>query len=156
MLKTYVTGMRSATQTFKNAKGLYWQNRYMPIYESVINLVVSIILVQYMGVAGVLIGTIISSLATCVWREPYVLYHTGFGKSLKSFWIIYIKYFMVFALIMALTYLSVHFINIGGIMGFVVKCIVSAIIPNLVMLLIYRKTDEFNYLIDIVKRKIVK
>ena len=45
---------------------------------------------------------------------------------------------------------------IGGIMGFIVKCIVSAIIPNLVMLLIYRKTDEFNYLIDIVKRKIVK
>ena len=128
----------------------------MPIYESIINLVASLILVQYMGVAGVLLGTIISSLATCVWREPYVLYRTGFGKSLKNFLIIYIKYFIVFALIMALTYLSVHFINIGGIVGFIIKCIVSAIIPNVLMLIIYRKTDEFNYLVDIVKRKIVK
>lgn len=156
VVKTYITGMRSATQTFKNAKGLYWQNRYMPIYESIINLVASLILVQYMGVAGVLLGTIISSLATCVWREPYVLYRTGFGKSVKSFLIIYIKYFIVFALIMALTYLSVHFISIGGIIGFVIKCIVSAIIPNVVMLMIYRKTDEFKYVLDIVKKKIVK
>ena len=44
--------MRSAAQTFKNAKGLYWYNRYMPIYESLINLVISIALAIPFGVAG--------------------------------------------------------------------------------------------------------
>ena len=48
VIKIYFTGMRSAAQTFKNAKGLYWQNRYMPIYESLINLVASLILVKYL------------------------------------------------------------------------------------------------------------
>ena len=70
--------------------------------------------------------------------------------------IIYIKYFAVFAFIMALTYLSVHCINIGGIVGFIVKCIVSAIIPNVIMIAVYRNTDEFKYVFDIAKKKIVK
>ena len=42
VFKDYLTGMRKAAQTFKNAKGLYWYNKYMPIYESLINLVLSI------------------------------------------------------------------------------------------------------------------
>lgn len=156
VIKTYLTGMRGATQTFKNAKGLYWQNRYMPIYESLINLVASLILVQYMGVAGVLLGTIISSVATCVWIEPHVLYKYGFKKPEIYFYIRYAKYFVVFVFIMAVTYGLVSIIHIGGIGGFILKCIVSAAVPNIMIWLIYRKKDEFRYVVGIVRKKLIK
>lgn len=143
--KVYVTGMRSSVQTFKNAKGLYWQNKFMPIGESIINLVVSIVLVKYMGVAGVLLGTIMSSLLTCVWIEPRVLYKYGFHKSPATYYIKYIKYGIVFAVIMAITYGCNCLIVYDNLLTFVVKCCISGILPNLLMILFYHRTAEFKY-----------
>ncbi len=156
VLKTYITGMRSATQTFKNAKGLYWQNKYMPIYESLINLIASLILVNYMGVAGVILGTIISSLATCVWVEPHVLYKYGFDKSARGFAARYIQYFVVFLLIMAATHGCNVLIDGNGIGIFILRCIVSAGLPNIMLLLIYWRTEEFRYFYGLIMRKLGK
>lgn len=152
VVKIYITGMRSSVQTFKNAKGLYWQNKFMPIGESIINIVASVILVKYMGVMGVLLGTIISSILTCVWIEPRVLYKYGFKKSPKSYYLRYIKYFAVFAVIMAVTYYCNSLIRDDNLMTFVVKCCISGILPNILMILFYHKTNEYAY----VKQAVLK
>ncbi len=154
VIKIYISGMRGAAQTFKNAKGLYWQNRYMPIYESLINLMISIVLVDYIGVAGVLLGTIISSILTCVWIEPYVLYKYGFNKSPKIVYSKYIKYFMVFIIAVGITFTMVNFIDIRGAGGFLLKCVVSIIVPNLILFFIYKNREEFQYLKRIVWKKL--
>lgn len=145
VIKTYVTGMRVSVQTFKNAKGLYWQNKFMPIGESVINIIVSVILIQYIGVAGVILGTIISSLLTCVWIEPRVLYKFGFNKSPLNYYIKYVEYLFMFAVIMAVTYGCNYFIGSDNILTFVVKCCINIIVPNILMIVFYRKTHEFQY-----------
>ena len=154
VLKIYFTGMRKATQTFKNAKGLYWYNKYMPIYESLINLVTSLVLVIRMGVAGVVLGTIISSVLTCVWIEPHVLYKYGFKKSAKEFYLKYISYFAVFCMIMLLTYFVNTLLPDSGIAAFIIKCFVNLILPNAAVVLLYNRTDEFRYLMRILKRKV--
>ena len=145
VVKIYITGMRTSVQTFKNAKGLYWQNKFMPLGESVINLVASIVLVYNFGVAGVLLGTIISSICTCVWIEPRVLYRYGFNKSPKTYYVRYAKYLIVFSIIMAITYACNSLIISDNLLTFVVKCCISGIVPNLMMILFYYKTEEFNY-----------
>ena len=148
--------MRSAAQTFKNAKGLYWQNRYMPIYESLINLIASLILVKYLGVAGVILGTIISSVATCVWIEPHVLYKYGFKKPAKKFAARYIQYLFAFAVIMAVTYGSNMIVPQTGITAFILRCVISAAVPNIMMLTIYGRTEEFRYFYDLAKNRLRK
>lgn len=156
VVKIYFTGMRSTAQTFKNAKGLYWQNRYMPIYESLINLIASLILVKYIGVAGVILGTIISSLATCVWIEPHVLYKYGFKKSAKKFAARYLQYVLVFALIMAATYGCNLLVGGSGIGAFILRCVISAAVPNVMLLVIYGRSDEFRYFYGLAKNKLRK
>ena len=52
--------MRSTYQTFKEAAGIYYEDRFVPLLESLINIIVSIIGVKLIGLAGVFIGTIIS------------------------------------------------------------------------------------------------
>ncbi|MBP3384623.1 MAG: hypothetical protein J6M22_04055 [Firmicutes bacterium] len=157
VVKTYVTGMRVSVQTFKNAKGLYWQNKFMPIGESIVNLTASIILVQYFGVSGVILGTIISSLVTCVWIEPRVLYRHGFGKSPAAYYIKYVKYFIVFAFIMAVTYGANSLIAEDNLLTFIAKCLISAVLPNILIILIYFRTKDFKYVKDaaikVLKRK---
>lgn len=155
VIKTYIIGMRVSVQTFKNAKGLYWQNKFMPIGESIVNLAASIILVIKFGVAGVILGTIISSLLTCVWIEPRVLYKHGFNKSPKEYYIRYIKYFVVFAVIMALTYWCNSLIAEDNLMTFIAKCFISGILPNILMVLIYFRSEEFKY-VKVVAFKLLK
>lgn len=152
VIKLYITGMRSSVQTFKNAKGLYWQNKFMPIGESAINIAASVVLVKHMGVAGVLIGTIISSVLTCVWIEPRVLYKYGFNKSPKIYYAIYVKYLFVFAAIMAATYGCNNLIESDNLLTFVVKCCISGVLPNILMIMIYHNTGEYRY----VKQAVLK
>ncbi len=190
VIKIYFSGMRGAAQTFKNAKGLYWQNRYMPIYESLINLAASLVLVYNFGVAGVLLGTIISSVLTCVWIEPHVLYKYGFEKSATKFYGRYLAYLGIFAGIMAVTYVCNGLVfgseplvladgttisvlaefdglltaseGIGGWLDphgfivFVLKCVLNAVLPNILMIAIFFKTKEFAYVVSVAKRFIKK
>lgn len=152
VIKIYISGMRSSVQTFKNAKGLYWQNKFMPIAESIINLVVSVILVQRIGVIGVVIGTIISSLLTCVWIEPRVLYKHGFGKSPKNYYVRYCKYFTLFIIILIATYGLNSLVPGTGVVSFIMQCIVSVVIPNVFVIIIFHRTPEFQYAYRLCKK----
>ena len=49
------------------------QNRFAPIIESIINLVISILLVRNLGLLGVILGTITSCILVPLWNEPYIL-----------------------------------------------------------------------------------
>lgn len=153
-VKIYISGMRSAVQTFKNAKGLYWYNKYMPIYESLINLGVSLWLVISMGVSGVLIGTIVSSILTCVWIEPYVLYKYGFKKSSRDYWKRYIEYWLVFILTMSVTYGLNYLVPGKGLLAFGLHFVISLIVPNIVMFVLFRKKDEYSFMVKAFKSRI--
>ncbi|MBD9303224.1 MAG: hypothetical protein EGS63_00210, partial [Lachnospira sp.] len=49
VLNFYMSGMRKVTLNFRDAMGLYWYDRYKPIFEVIVNLVVSIVLVIEYG-----------------------------------------------------------------------------------------------------------
>lgn len=89
----YITGMRQANLMFRDAMGLFWYDRYKPLVESVINLVVSIYLVRRYEVIGIFIGTIVSSVTVDFWVEPYVLMRYGmkndWEKKLRIYFAIY-------------------------------------------------------------------
>ena len=153
VMKTYFTGMRSSAQTFKNAKGLYWYNKYMPIYESLINLGVSLVLVKPLGVSGVLLGTIVSTVTTCAWIEPYVLYKYGFHKSVMPYYKTYLKLSLVFFAILGVCYGAVSLVPGHSFIAFLIKLVISAILPNILLYIIFRNSDEFAFLKSIIKER---
>ena len=53
VINFYITGMRNTVLTYRDALGLYWQDRYKAIFESIINIVASIIFVKMFGTFGV-------------------------------------------------------------------------------------------------------
>ena len=57
----YISRMRQTNLMFREVMGLFWNDRYKAVAESIINLVVSLALVQRYGVVGIIGGTIISS-----------------------------------------------------------------------------------------------
>lgn len=150
----YFTGMRSPANSFKQAYGLYWQNRYVPIFEITINLVSSIILCKYFGVTGVFIGTILSTLTTCFWVEPYILYKHGFNMGMGGYMLKYLKYTVIAVIIGALCYYMCSFFP-ANFYGFAVKCFICLLFPNALFVIIFRRTKEYDTLKDIVMRKLI-
>lgn len=147
----YLKGIRKTCLTFKDALGLFWQDRYKPIIESIINLVASIILGIKYGVLGIFMGTIISTVTTSLWIEPYILYKYYFKENIIDYLYRFIKY----TLVVVLTYLIVQkiviLISINGILGLLIKGVVSLILSILIMTIVFIKTNEIKHVKKIFK-----
>lgn len=160
-LNFYLNGMQNAVRTFKDSMGLFWYDRYKAIVQAVLNIVVSLILVNFMGVIGVFLGTTVSMVLTAFWVEPYVLYKYGFKSSCR-------KYFLRFGMYAALTaavalitdfVCSIAVRSIGNLyVGILVRLLLCVFVADALLVLIYFRTDNFkavvNMGVDYIKGKL--
>lgn len=148
VLNFYLKGIRSTASTFDNSFGLMNYNRYVPIPECVINIGASIYFAKVIGPAGIFLGTTLSTITTSLWREPYVLMKYGLNSSFAQ----YAKRFMMyFVIVMFLWGLTRTIILVTGV-NFVMSFIIVMIVPNLFMLLLFYRSDEFKYFIKLTQR----
>ncbi|HHT7240234.1 MULTISPECIES: lipopolysaccharide biosynthesis protein [Bacillus] len=151
MVIFYERGMRNSITTVKTASGIFHEDRYAPLCQAAVNLIVSIILVQYIGMVGVFIGTFVSVLAVPFWTTPYLVYKKVFHKSVGSYFVKYFYFITIGIGTYFLTYFVCSFILVGDMVSLILKGMVCFVIPNLVYVIIFYKTDEFKYLLGIVK-----
>ena len=91
----YLSNGRLINNLFISNCGLFMKDKFRPLIEALVNLVASIVLVQFLGIVGILAGTIIGVLSTVWWREPYLLYKYEFKKSQKEYWKMQALFFIV-------------------------------------------------------------
>ena len=153
----YLTYMRKAVLMFRDACGLYWNDRYKPLAESVINLTASIYLTIHYGVIGVVIGGIISTLLTCFWVEPYVLFNNGIDIKLKDYFMDYLKFIattLLSAFASKLIYSNL-FIKIT-LINFIAGIFICISITLILWSAIFRNREEMQYLLNFAKSKFIK
>lgn len=151
VINFYLTGMRKTVLTFRDAMGLYWYDRFKPALEVILNIVASIILAKFMGVTGIFIGTAISTIFSCFWLEPYILYKYGLKENVRYYFVEYAKYLVLTIIAGIATYIVVNLIKGDNLSCFIIKAIICTIIPNLIFVLFTFKTKEFKYYKDLVK-----
>ena len=86
-LNGFIHFMRFSVLTFRDATGTFYQDRWKPLIEGLVNLILSIILVKNIGMTGVIVATIATNLLICHVIEPYVLYKYAFSKTPKHFYL---------------------------------------------------------------------
>ncbi|MDU0203785.1 hypothetical protein RQP52_22135 [Paenibacillus sp. PFR10] len=147
----YERGMRNSITTVKTTAGIFHEDRYVPLFQAAVNLVFSIILVQSIGIAGVFIGTLISAMMVPFWTTPYFVYKKVFQKPLIGYFLGYFYYAGVGVVTCLITYYASHFFVANTIITLVMKGLTCLILPNLIYILLFHKSDEFKYLMGIVK-----
>lgn len=147
----YVLGMQSVTNSFRNAYGLFWKAKYRPIIMVIINIVISLILVQIIGIEGVLLGTLISRLVTTAWLDPYIIHKYGFEESSKSYYIDYMKYLIIFLLISIFMEYCIKFLEISSVWMWILIAIMVVVIVNVLLCLLFFKTKSFQYFYQKIK-----
>ena len=141
----YLYCMRIPVSTTKNAMGLFWYDRYTPLPEVAVNLAVSVLLAQQIGIAGVLLGTVVSTLVVPFWVEPWVLFRKGLLQPVGRFFLRYLLYFSVTAAACAATG-ALCALTPGGLGGFALKLLACGAVPHVVYLAAYCRTENFRYL----------
>ncbi len=145
-LNFYVTGMRQATLVFRDSLGLFWHDRYKSVIEAMINLVASIILANRFGTAGVFWGTFISTMLTSFWVEPWVLYHQFLKKNSSIYFVKYVVYSGVTLVAGWLTHCLCQLVSGGLVTQMLWYLIICLVVPNVIFLICYVRTKEFQFL----------
>lgn len=152
----YITGMREVNQTFQNSLGLFWHLRYKSVVESVINLVVSVALAGPLGIAGIFIGTFVSTMVTCFWVEPYILFRYAFYRPLRSYFLGYGGDAMLTVLIGGCTWYLCGLLPGTGVGLFLMKTAVCAAVPNVLFYLVFRKREELAFFRSFLQARVKK
>lgn len=148
----YLNGMRQTNLIFREAMGLFWYDRYKSIAEGIVNLIVSVLLVRRFEVAGIFLGTIVSTLTTSFWVEPYVLMRYGMKKywkrKLRDY---FVRYVGRTAIAMAVILISIKIcgkIPDGNIGWLIVNGCAYTACFGILMRILYRKSWERKDLLD--------
>ena len=86
-LNGFVQFMRSGVLTFRDATGTFYNDRWKPLAEGLVNLTLSVLLVKQIGVVGVIVATVITNLLICHIVEPCVLYKNAFQASPRQHYV---------------------------------------------------------------------
>lgn len=156
LLDYYLKGDRIVLSNFKTAAGVFEQDKYLALIQGAVNLVISIVLVQKIGLAGVYVGTVVSGLIANI-TKPCIIYRVCFDKDVKSYFLDSAKYLAVLAgILVFLSGLKRMIMPEVTIFSFAWMFAVICVVFNVVFLLVFGRTQEFGYLWGIVRKKLKK
>lgn len=153
VINFFIVSSRSTYGAFKEAAGIFYEDRFVPIIESLLNIVLSIIFVKKFGLMGVFMGTIASGLVLWCYSYPKYVYNKLFGRKISDYIKETIYYFIIFILIAGFTYSLAILISFDNVyLQFISNVLIALIVPNVIMLLLFSKDESFKYFINIIKR----
>ena len=152
IVKFFIQGMRRTIMSFKEAAGIYYVDRFIPIWESVLNLVASIVLLKFFGLAGVFLGTAVSSLLLLLYSYPKYVYRPLFDKKYIDYYKEFFGYIIYAIIILGVTYFINEFINVGNVyLQMFLSILIAIIVPVIIIIIIFNKKEEFKYYIELLK-----
>lgn len=148
--------MRGTYSTFKDAGGIWKEDRFIPLVESLINIVFSIVLAKMIGMTGVFVGTIVSGLVLWFYSYPRFVYCKLFKRTIIQYLRETIGYISFFILLMIASLGFANFINnyfqlsLWG--SLVVNTIWSLFVPNFILFIFFYRTENYKYFLQILKK----
>ncbi len=139
---------------FRTANGIFIKGQYRPLITSILNIILSIVLIRKLGIFGTILATIICRLVT-QWYDPFILFKYIFNAPFVKFYIRYLLYIFIFLVSSFITYFITSLIIMPNpIASFLLKCILCCIIPNVCVFLFTFKTEEYRFCINFFNSKI--
>ncbi|MGM9552427.1 MAG: oligosaccharide flippase family protein [Clostridia bacterium] len=130
--------------------GEFEKGRNISIIGSVVNLIVSIVLGKMIGITGIFLGTVVTYVIQVIMKIYYV-YKLRFKESPFKYSLLWISLASVLIFSMLLSKAVCHFVTTPYlILDFIVYGIIGAVISGVTITLVYCKSDEFHYSLNLV------
>lgn len=98
-------------------------------------------------VLGVLIGTLVSFCLFSFWTKPYFVYRDVFGVPFTTYVVWEGKIIVIAFFLGCVIFAGTNLLSIGNMyLNFICKAILALGASNLLLAVIFHKTDEFGYI----------
>lgn len=152
----YLMNYRALGWSFTAAYGLADKMKKISIFEMAANLLFSLlfILVFHLGLKGIILGTIFSTLLTVTWQNPIVIYREAFGMSAKKYFVRYIKNALLTVLGGVIVLSSFNSLQgVANILVFVVQTFMALLMGMFISFVSYARTPIVKELLVKIKKR---
>lgn len=152
----FFSSIRPSTEQFKTSAGIYYEDRFIPILESVINVVACFLLGYRFGMTGVVAGNLISTLTIVFWQKPYITFKLVFNRSVIDYFKTFGFYFTLFIISIIISSELCDNLNVSQeLLGFFIRSSISVLVTSFIFVVTLWHTKQFKDLM-VYARKIFK
>lgn len=145
-LVLFVYVIKLTPTMFISSSGLFKETQYCAITDMTINLILSFVLIQYMGMPGVIVATAVAVFISEYILKTKVLYENVLNESSLIYHLKNIKFFIIAALDFVLGYALFSYIPVNNLAMWFLVFGLFAIINSLLILFIYFILGETKFL----------
>ncbi|SHJ28889.1 lipopolysaccharide biosynthesis protein [Pseudobutyrivibrio xylanivorans] len=146
----FIQEINSLLNLYKDAAGMWHEDRFRPLVTALSNLVMNLVMVQWWGLYGVILSTVISMLLIGM---PWILHNLFTVLFERRFLAQYLKSLFSYTVVVIIIDSIVAFIclKITGnpLFEMIVRLVICTVLVNSTFIVIYHKTDEFNEAINL-------
>lgn len=140
----YIFEINALLNLYKDAAGIWHRDRYRPLVTALANLFLNILLVNFIGIYGVLLSTVLSMLFIGMPWIIHNLFTEIFKSNAREYVLKLVKYACVTFLISIITFVCCNSISGDSVISLIIKGIICFFVSNLLFYIIYIKTDELK------------
>ncbi|HAT4072070.1 lipopolysaccharide biosynthesis protein [Clostridium perfringens] len=152
-INMYLACVLQPLWTYREASGLYIKTKYIMLVAAIINLILSLVLGNVVGLVGILLASAIARLSTYFWYEPVLLFKDYFNKSVKNY------YIPISFNMFAICFINFIFIKIFSnfkvfsVGTLILKIILCGLISTIIFISIYYNSDGIKLIRNRFKKK---
>lgn len=152
----FVHCIRRTIIMYRDATGMWWDNKFQPLVSASVNLILNIVLLNYIGIYGIIISTLIAMIFVDIPWETLVFLKKNLNIDPKEYFKKILKFLFITITVCVIAYLTCSLINVdNNMLTFIIKIPMSVIITGIVMYLINFKNNYFKYYYQLFKTKIL-
>ena len=149
-LNYFIQFLRTSTLMFRSSTGTFYYDRWKPLAEGIINIILSVALVNVIGITGVIIATIMTNLFINDIVEPHVVFKYALQRKATKYYVMNYSYIILFVISLFLIQ-KISIVNNNIFMEFFINgCLAVgvSIIPCVIMLFTNNDFKEiaFHYI----------
>lgn len=141
----FIVQINTLLNMYKDAAGIWHEDRFRPLITAFVNLILNLLTVQFMGIYGILLSTVISMFVVGI---PWLL-HNLFAllfdiRELREYVICLLKYFVLAVVSSAVSYWVSGFAADVGIGGLIIKGVICGFVTLVIYLISFGKSTELR------------
>ncbi len=149
----FIYEINQLLNVYKDAAGIWHEDRFRPLITALANLGMNLIMVQFWGLYGILLSTVLSTL---IIGMPWLLHNLFTLLFSKEYLSKYLKQLLIYIttvfIACSITYWLCGFIKVSGWSLIIFRGILCCIVPNAIFLCVYHKIPAFEKSLMILNR----
>ena len=141
----YALKIGDIRSVYFEVNGLWWENRYKAIAESLANIVLNYFLGKFFGVYGILLATILTIVIINFGYGSKIVFQHYFGiDKLPEYYYRNLIYLVMTLISGGLTYICCSLLRDDNIFAFIGKICICILVPNIIYLVLYFRNKDFK------------